>query len=309
LIGKNHPLAQAILAAGLSPNALKDLAECPFKIYGRKVLALDPEEKDVERGEITPSASGKIIHEILESFYRSQPARWEDGLAKAAQDVFRTFEKNHPELYPLAWQATQNKILAMLKRFIPLDLAEMKESGFTPKFFETDIRQEIHEQALQGRIDRLDVREGKNPAFRVVDYKTGSGGIGKKEKLETAILKGKNFQLPVYLALAEAWLKGQGIKVKGGSAAFYRLQEDDALEAPLVIDSEFWEEYGDRFYKNLSFLVKDIETGFFYIRPSDSYGYCSWCHFQDVCRKSHKPTQRRSENSSQRKAHEECFKP
>jgi len=67
----------------------------------------------------------------------------------------------------------------MLKRFIPLDLAEMKESGFTPKFFETDIRQEVHKQGLQGRIDRLDVREGKNPAFRVVDYKTGSGGIGK----------------------------------------------------------------------------------------------------------------------------------
>src|SRR5262249_23192046 len=122
LIGKDHPLAKVILAEGLSPNTLKDLAECPFKIFGRKILSLDPDERDVENGEITPSAHGKLIHQILEAFYRERPAEWEIGLEKIAQRTFQVFEKNHPELYPLAWIAVQNKILGLLKHFIPNDL-------------------------------------------------------------------------------------------------------------------------------------------------------------------------------------------
>jgi len=286
------------LGKGLSPNTLKDLAECPFKIFSRKILALDPEEHEVEDGEITRSTHGKLIHEILEAFYRVKADL--SDIDKISQKVFRTFEKDHKDLYPLAWQAAQNKILALLKHFIPLDLAEMKDSGYAPKEFETSLQAEVGKPPVlvQGRIDRLDSRErgskgARERDYRVVDYKTGSGGIGKKEKLETAILKGKNFQLPVYLALAKA-----------SSAVFYRLEEGDTLE----IDESFWEEYGDHFYKNLNFLVKDIESGTFYIRPSDSHGYCSWCHFASICRKTHKPTQIRSAQSTLGAVHEEHFK-
>jgi ATP-dependent helicase/DNAse subunit B len=293
LIGKDHPLTKELLAKGLSPNSLKDMAECPFKIYSRKILSLDPEEHDVKNGEITRSTQGKLVHEILEAFYREFPAKWEEGLKTITRTVFRTFEKNHQDLYPLAWQAAQVKILAMLKRFIPMDIAEIKASGFKPEEFEISMSAEIGKPPVlvQGRIDRLDAKSGD---LRVVDYKTGSGGIGKKEKVETAILKGKNFQLPVYMALAKA-----------SSAVFYRLEEGDKIE----IDSDFWDEHGGHFYENLNFLVKNIEIGTFYIRPSDSHGYCNWCHFSAVCRKTHKPTQIRSESSPLRRAHEECFKP
>ncbi|OGR89067.1 MAG: hypothetical protein A2992_03025 [Elusimicrobia bacterium RIFCSPLOWO2_01_FULL_59_12] len=332
LIGKDHPLAKAILAGGLSPGTLKDLAECPFKIYGRKVLELDPDEKDVEDGEVAHTARGKIIHEILEQFYRGLPntspsplmgegmdggaAEWESRLTQVSSAVFRRFEKDHPDLYPIAWQAEQNKILAVLKRFIPLDLAEMNESGFKPAYFELDLATvpgpteqrsaALCQAPLHGRVDRLDIREGKHPAFRVVDYKAGTGGIGKKDKVETAILKGKNFQLPVYLLLARAWLTSQGHPAaKDGVATFYRLGEDDCLK----IGPGFWDEHGERFYKNLSFLVKNIESGSFYIRPSDPRSYCSWCSFTALCRKEHKPTQIRADNSPLRKKHEEAFTP
>ncbi len=94
-----------------------------------------------------------------------------------------------------------------------------------------------------------------------------------------------------------------------GSALFYRLEEDDATDEPLRIGPDFWKEHGERFYKNLAFLVKDIETGAFYIRPSDNRGYCEWCDYAAVCRKEHKPSQIRAENSLQRKKHEEAFTP
>ncbi len=78
---------------------------------------------------------------------------------------------------------------------------------------------------------------------------------------------------------------------------------------PLKIGANFWAEHGERFYENLAFLVKNIESGTFYIRPSDSRGYCQWCDYKTICRKEHKPTQMRSENSVLRKKHADAFTP
>jgi RecB family exonuclease len=345
-IGPDHPLTRALLEQGLSPHTLKDLAECPFKIYGRKVLALYPEEPDAADGEPTHSGRGKMIHEILESFYRGTPLAqgWEPRLEKIAADVFQRFETDHSDLYPLVWQAEQARIMTMLKRFIPLDLADQKLTGYRPREFELEVSADLpivtgadpkqqpgadfasivtgsdpskQPVRITGRIDRLDLAEDGQPSFRVVDYKTGSGGIGKKETVTHAILKGKSFQLPIYMALAMTWLETHPAYAKAsggkrdipGNAVFYRLEEDDTVGEPLQIGPDFWKEHGERFYKNLSFLVKNVNAGSFYIRPSDSRGYCLWCGFAAVCRKEHKPSQLRSANSPIRQEHETAFTP
>ncbi len=316
LIGEKHPAAITLLQEGLSPATLKDLAECPFKIFARKVLSLDPEESPMEGGVVTRTGIGTLTHEILERFYREGAKH----LERAKNEVFQHFEKDHPELYWLPWQAAKDKIAVLLAQFVKADLAELKENGLIPKEFEIDLSatMDLDEKVLlHGRIDRLDLGHS---SFRVVDYKTGSGGVKKGEKVETAILKGKVFQLPIYLLLAENWLrsqhpspqpspfKGEGVRVRDGSAVFYNLQKPDAVNEPLEITSTFWTEHGDQFNKNMKFLVKDIDKGTFYIRPSDNRGYCSWCHFAALCRKSHKPTRTRSENSPQHQAHEDCFR-
>jgi ATP-dependent helicase/DNAse subunit B len=319
LIGKDHPLSKVILEQGLSPQSLKDLAECPFKVFSRKILELYTSEPDVEDGQITHTGRGKLIHKILEVFYKTNSKL--DNLETIADEEFKLYPGVYSELYPLALEAEKAHILDLLKRFIPMDLDDQAASGFKPAYFETPVAGEIQGIKLQGRIDRLDL----GPiGFRVVDYKTGSGGIKKNETLETAIMKGKSFQLPVYLALAKTWLdrqsssltrppatlslQGEGLGVREeGEALFYRLEEEDATEEPFRIGPHFWKDYGDRFYQNLSFLVKNIEYGSFYIRPSDSRGYCEWCQYAAVCRKEHKPTQVRSENSPIRKKHEETF--
>ncbi len=305
LIGEDNPVAKAILEHGLSPQSLKDLAECPFKVFSRKVLELYTDQGDVEEGQLTHTGRGKLIHKILQSFYQTGSKL--NALETIAAEEFRLIQQEKIDLYPLAWQAEKARILTMIKRFLPLDLADQAATGFKPSFYETPLAAEIKGIKLQGRIDRLDLgKEG----FRIVDYKSGSGGIGKKETVEAAIMKGKSFQLPVYLALAKTWLESQkNPAAKSGRAVFYRLDEENAIDTPLEIGANFWEEHGDRFYENLAFLVKNIESGTFYIRPSDGRGYCQWCDYKTICRKEHKPTQIRSENSVLRKKHAEAFTP
>lgn len=329
LIGKDDPQALAILEKGISPQTLKDLAECPFKIFARKVLELYTDAGDTEDGVLTHSGRGKLIHRILQTFYQNKCTLAD--LDKLAEDEFKLINSPDSDLYPLAWEAEKAKILAMLRRFIPLDQANQAETGFTPTYFELPLSGEINGVKLQGRIDRLDLAPpasakataGKRDSsaeaafgeggYRVVDYKSGSGGIKNGEAVDTAIMKGKSFQLPVYLALAKTWLEAQkglpaGALAQAGSALFYQLQEEDTVEEPLEIGPDFWTKHGERFYENLAFLVKNIETGAFYIRPSDSRGYCSWCDYKSICRKEHKPTQTRSKNSPKLRGHEDAFK-
>lgn len=310
LIGEKHPAALRLLQKGLSPATLKDLAECPFKVYARKALSLDPETSPVEEGIATRVGVGSLIHEILERFYREG----RNDLERVENEAFRRFEKDHPELYRLPWLAEQDRIGSILEQFIKVDSEELNENDFIPTEFEIDLSfhmESTNNVLVRGRIDRLDLRQGINPAFRVVDYKTGNGGVKKGEKIETAILKGKVFQLPIYLLLAQEWARKKGLPpeslAKAGSALFYNIQKPNAVEEPLEITSIFWSEHGDLFNKNMKFLIKDIDKGYFYIRPSDGRGHCSWCHFATLCRKVHKPTRIRSENSPHRKEHEECF--
>jgi ATP-dependent helicase/DNAse subunit B len=307
LIGDKHPAALTILREGLSPATLKDLAECPFKIFARKVLSLDPEESPVEGGVATRAGMGTLIHEILERFYRGGMK----DLKRVSEEVFRRFEKENPDLYRLPWTAVKDRTLALLQQFVEADRNELNENGFVPTGFEAALSAKMDfggKVLIRGRIDRLDLRQGAHPAFRVVDYKTGKGGLKKGQKIETAILKGEVFQLPIYLRLAQEWAREKGLPAKiEGTAVFYNLEKADTVEEPIEISSTFWEECGTQFNKNMKFLVKDIEKGYFYIRPSDFRGYCSWCHFEALCRKAHKPTSTRSENSPRRAAHEEVF--
>jgi ATP-dependent helicase/DNAse subunit B len=213
----------------------------------------------------------------------------------------------HSDIYPLIWEAEKRRILGMLKRFIPKDLADQQASGFKPALFETALAGGIHGIRVQGRVDRIDIGA---QGFRVVDYKSRSAGLKKGQTPENAILKGESFQLPVYLALAQTWLEAQkDPAAKEGRAVFYELEDEDTVADPPTLGADFWKEHGEAFYKNLAMLVKNIETGAFFIRPSDSHGHCQWCDYESVCRKEHKPTQYRSENSIVRKNHEVAFTP
>lgn len=312
------PAAAALLQQGLSPATLKDAAECPFRYFARKILGLSPDDPLVEEGTPTAAATGQIVHEILELFYKRRMqegnTRDIDGLlSDAIAEVCVRFEECHPDIYPIAWLSIQTELKKKLLEFVNSDISQMKENEYIPSFFEIDLSEKLTipgapDLPFRGRIDRIDLKKYDPTAFRVVDYKTGSGGIGKRDKIETAILKGKNFQLPIYLAMASAWLaREKKAQTPTGEAVFYNLKHLEDLEDPRRISMTFWKDCGNRFIKNLNYIIEIINKGQFYIRPSDSMGYCSWCQFWQICRKEHKPSQIRSEKSSARRTHDELF--
>src|SRR4029077_20485590 len=71
LISKDNPLSRGLLEGGLSSQTLKDLAECPFKVFGRKILELYTDEPDVDDGQIPHTGRGNLIHKILQFYYQN----------------------------------------------------------------------------------------------------------------------------------------------------------------------------------------------------------------------------------------------
>ncbi len=314
-----------LLKRGISPDSLRDLAECPFRYFAGKILSLHPDQDVPRNGDLAADASGKLIHRILETFFRRLSQKWgrpldpqdiDRTLQDVCQEAFNAFQKTAADLYPIAWKATQINILARLRRFLKVDLEELSKSGFIPTYFEEKVSGEMSPLGsalsgidFHGRIDRVDLRQNADSAtFRVVDYKTGrpsSRGL----KAETAVLRGNYLQLPVYLALAGDWLqKKLGKTVEAEGAAFYNLADwERGVESPRL-GGDFWDLCGKDFSENLAGLVSLIKQGNFYIRPSDDLDYCSWCEFSQTCRKEHKPSVARSENSPIRRANDERLK-
>ncbi|MFA5974826.1 MAG: PD-(D/E)XK nuclease family protein [Elusimicrobiota bacterium] len=69
LVG-HEPITRKIADRGFSPDSLTDLAECPYRYYAGKVLKLRAREDTASRGDLAADASGKLIHHILETFYK-----------------------------------------------------------------------------------------------------------------------------------------------------------------------------------------------------------------------------------------------
>jgi ATP-dependent helicase/nuclease subunit B len=316
-----RPALQALVERGFSPDSLRDLAECPFRYFAGKVLTLEVMDDLTRRGDVAADASGKLIHRILEVFFRKLgklrgPLRLEEmhrQLDEVCQASFDRFQETAAGLYPVAWRAAQDVIRARLHLFLQADLEELSESGFKPTFFEQEVEgtvaelgPELKDVRFHGRIDRIDLREHEGSTeFRVVDYKTGRASK-RGLKAQTAILRGSYLQLPVYLGIAGPWLKKTLKKdVRPVEASFYNLADWERGDTSPQIGPDFWESCGKTFSENLAGLISLVRAGAFYIRPSDDMEYCAWCEFAQVCRKEHKPSAARSEFSPLRKANDQ----
>lgn len=312
--GVTGPTARTkeVLKVGFSPDSLQALAECPFRFFARQVLSLKPLQPMVEEGDLAADATGKLIHRILETFYRnltiepvmSQAKALHAELDQTCLKVFTAFQSTAADLYPVAWKATQRNIANRLHRFLDKDLQELTESGFRPAIFELPVAGELIELGpsmkgipFHGRVDRVDLRqEGGKSQYRVVDYKTGRPSL--EGKTETAVLRGRYLQLPIYLSLAKLEVERR-LKAKPAPdcAAFYNFADMETGRESPALTANFWIGSGTEFAENLNGLIKLIDNGVFYIRPSEGIGYCDWCEYSEACRKEHKPTAIRSESS------------
>ncbi|MDE2489321.1 MAG: exodeoxyribonuclease V subunit gamma, partial [Elusimicrobia bacterium] len=299
------PPAQALASwrkSGLSPTALDEYAQCPFKFFASRVLGLSEREEGSERGELSSAERGRVYHAALERFYATLPeAGWSATgaalahLERVLEEVFAANDWRALGLYPLLWEAARRDMSARLRAFAAWDLARLREAGFRPRLFEASLRGEPAGGApgglpWRGVADRVDA-DGAGRRYRVADYKTRRSGRWSRPLARLAS-EGEAHQIPFYAELAARDL-GEGWTFAGGELLFLEADEDGARASELT--AEEWKTARGAFLAALDAQVAAIAAGRFPIRPDDGErGWCSWCDFPALCRKSHGPSRARA---------------
>ncbi len=283
----------AVAAHGLSPSSLERLAECPFRYFASRMLALEDLEEPEAEEMLSPLEIGRIYHGILEQYYQY------GDLESRLEEGFERFEGTRSIRYPVLWEVEKERIRRVVRALVDSD----DLSFFSPAEFERELKAEIPLEVggrksvtFRGFVDRLDL--GPENAFRVVDYKKSRGKY--TVKMETGVFeKGRFLQPPLYFLLAERAL-GE-VDVARSKFSYYFLEE--VLEGgpwEMSLDGRMWARRAE-FEARLRTLLETIARGEFVIRPGD---YCRTCEHRTLCRKSHFPTRRRADEHATRRREE-----
>ncbi len=295
----------ALAASGFSPTALNVYRRCPLQFYFQYVLKLDETEEPEET--IEARTLGKVVHEVLELFYKPFVNRniTDDDVKKMIPDVEKkvkaSFEKHYKEgdvdyginhlIFKVAILFVTNflkKEVAFLKelsgkgrRVIIRDLEKKIEAGISIGIpFVSDNKVQV---LLKGTVDRIDEIDGK---IRIIDYKTGY--VEKRdltlknwEDLMTEPKYDKNFQLLFY-----GWLYGKNNNVIGeletGIISFRQLSAGMMSaglpeKEPVTVSAltEF-----EEILKSILMEIFDEEVPF---TQTDVYDDCRYCPYTSIC--------------------------
>lgn len=307
LMGPPREYLEELLESGLSPSALDGFARCPFQFFAQRVLGLGRRDEAARQGEFAAWTRGRIYHSVLERFYaglgedfwKDPEASWAKKLDGAIQEVFEEFGWREMGVYPVLWLSAKETMTAFLRDFVAWDMAEIKRSGLKPVWFEKRLRAPLPGSLpaalrgleMHGVIDRVDL--DASGRYRIVDYKTR---VRSRAKISTRVSQGEMHQLPIYAELAGRDLGGAGTLE---SACLYALEdspETTGLARAHGYEGRQWAEDRGGFFERVSACVEEMARGRFPIRPQDGeFGYCGYCDFSAVCRKSHGPSRRRAE--------------
>ncbi len=290
----------SVLKQSISPTRLETYASCPFQYLLGVIMGVRGLTEPEKAVTISPLDRGKLVHDILYTFYtelkkergRSLQLIPEDlkRLMGTAEKKFLEFEETGVTGFPMFWEVEKRNIQEQLEHLFH---QELQEREFIPTYFEVrygmkgfDLQEggisteepitlqikgrTIH---LWGRIDRIDLtRDGKKG--RVMDYKTGNVTARKNE-----FQGGRTLQLPLYLYAARQLLRPhyKGIQIE--SAQYYSLPTGKRIP----FEWEKLEEKEGELQEILKTLVHGIEDGIFVALP-DSKG-CRYrtCDFKRIC--------------------------
>jgi ATP-dependent helicase/nuclease subunit B len=300
---------------GVAPTTLERYARCPFQFFALNVLGLWPLERPEDQPQVSATDEGLLIHRILKNFYQTlidedyfggkRAVKPEALLETTAQKVFADYETASPTGYPLLWEVLQEEIIFLLKQTIILDLRELSQSGRRPIALEAKLHDTLPASwpapaaslSIAGTLDRIDF-DPKSSRFRVIDYKFKSGrkASGPDTHLLRAALRGERLQPPLYTLLGRAYATQQDRNNAAIEAAFYFLAPNwhGGPFSAQTFSAEAWDgSKGESLRETISFLVKGIHDGHYFIHPGPA---CEYCDVAQVCRKDHFPTGWRAAN-------------
>jgi hypothetical protein len=167
---------------------LESYRYCPYQFYLQYVLGLETSEEPLF--EIDAQRWGVIAHQVLARLYEHGPIDPEEIPARAKQIAGQVLAAiDLPEF----WSQVTERVLDNLFRGIVRVETEIREQGFVPYRTETRLQGEVNNIYVKGRIDRIDQNADR---LRIIDYKTGGGGINANQVMEKTHL-----QLPIYCRL------------------------------------------------------------------------------------------------------------
>ena len=289
----------AIFFEGMSPTALEEFGKCPFLYFVQHVVGA----KGIEEAGIPISFKerGLIIHRILADFMRRRAERGALPLSRSelegakaelievAEEHFRKAEEEGRVGHPDVWRVERERI----KQFLLCVLEgepSLQRGGMIPRHVEVRFgvgKEEMpapHVELgdgtkvpLRGVIDRLDVAEGGDGGFRVIDYKTGG------ERSPSDVRRGKDFQLWAYIKAARLMT---GAEPK---EAFYLLvtKPRRAGGARTCVRIDPSEERGRQLLEEAEAKAKEhllrIREGLFPPKPAGE-SECRSCPYRRICR-------------------------
>ncbi len=240
--------------APLSPSTLETYAACGFKFYAQSVLNIESDENVTI--ELDALDTGKYVHGVLETFYRTWIDQGNTSVTEATLDAAQlvlyevavehltTLDVNQTAFHS-SWLTSLFDGLhdseniygdpdgpaGLFRRFLDAE-AKLSATNADPSYFEAHVGLSGNPDvtrispgpiqlsgttaSLHGKIDRIDMTS--DGGIIAYDYKTG------KTPNETNSIEGSAFQLSAYLLMAEKALDAEPI-----GAAYYRVNPSSSI--------------------------------------------------------------------------------
>lgn len=281
-------------AIPLSVSAVQQLGSCPLKYFFQNVLKVREFDEAASPFKFDPRELGSSVHELLEGVYRR--LRVEGLFATETAETLvprglELLEERRERLLgelgsrlaarlPLLWNPFSAGWFEAVRRFVRADLERIRDERLEPVAFEVSVSETVDfgqgcRARIKGRFDRR--LEGASGSV-VGDYKTS-------RKLDrpmdtTNMLQGNALQVPLYRMVA------------GGDATVELLGVHPELD-PAEND---WRPAFDGFKRDgcetsfrrtMQVILGLRASGIFPFR--EDY-HCSWCPYDQACRRNHPPS-------------------
>ncbi len=251
----------------MSVTAVEDLAQCRFKFFAGRTLALrTPPDRPEER--LQPKVTGLIMHEALEEWLKSNRradfvALFEEAFAKACR------EKHLPPGFRLEVERT---FLRGIAAKVSTTEQWQPEETRAEVPFELPLMPGI---LIKGRMDRIDRMNDTDCV--IVDYKSG-----RTKRVESFTQNKAKLQGPLYALAARETLGLRTIAMM-----YVAVREDKRFgwgevpgaELELLPMPEDWIEAAQALAVS---RVEDLLAGLIEARPTEEAD-CRFCDFRDAC--------------------------
>lgn len=216
------PSASKHLPTSLSASTVEALRDCPYRFFSRSVLRLrEPEELD---DQAEKRDYGNWLHAVLLRFHQERP-----HARSVPEDLAALYALARLERDAAGWDdASFLPFEASFERFAPYyaEWVQQRDAeGVQWLEGETDryvVPPELEGIALQGRLDRLDLVDGRTR--QLIDYKTVSFDALRKRVRDPL----EDTQLAFYAALE--LLRDRSDALDALQAAYLALDESDGIK-------------------------------------------------------------------------------